>query len=129
MRIAIDVAVSAVVLSAPRIAAACAVCFAGQNDETRGAFLATTGLLSALPLVMIGSLIWWLHRRSRQIRDERDGSSVRLRGIHSGVLPPKESVENRLSSGSIDHVGKRIDQCERLAAQLGPSAPVPDRTQ
>ena len=59
-------------LVAPRIANACAVCFSGRADETRVAFLATTGFLSALPLLLIGSLVWWLRRRARQIHDEND---------------------------------------------------------
>jgi ABC-type spermidine/putrescine transport system permease subunit II len=54
-------------LLAPSLAAACAVCFTGRSDETRVAFLATTVLLTALPLAMIGSLVWWLRRRAQQL--------------------------------------------------------------
>lgn len=43
-------------------AIACAVCF-DQNAERRTAFLATTVVLSLLPLAMIGSLVWWLRQR------------------------------------------------------------------
>jgi len=63
------------VLLAPRLAAACAVCFTGRSDETRVAFVATSGLLTALPLLMVGSLVWWLCRRARQIRDEHESAS------------------------------------------------------
>ncbi len=56
----------------PEIAAACSVCFSGRSDETRVAFIATTALLTALPLLLIGTLVWWLRRRARQIqRSER----------------------------------------------------------
>ncbi len=72
LRAAIEVALAMVTLLVPGIAAACAVCFTGREDEARIAFLATTGLLSALPIVLIGSLVWWLRRRARQIREERD---------------------------------------------------------
>ena len=67
---ALAVMFTAAAVFVPQYAAACAVCFSGRADETRVAFLATTGLLSALPLLLIGSLVWWLRRRARQIRDE-----------------------------------------------------------
>jgi hypothetical protein len=72
MKSALVVTISTVVLLAPQLAAACAVCFTGRADETRIAFLATTGLLSALPILLIGSLVWWLRRRARQIQDEHE---------------------------------------------------------
>jgi len=72
MKPALVVTISTAVLLAPQLAAACAVCFTGRADETRIAFLATTGLLSALPILLIGSLVWWLRRRARQIRDEHE---------------------------------------------------------
>ena len=72
MKFALAVMISTAVLLAPRLAAACAVCFTGRADETRIAFLATTGLLTALPILLIGSLIWWLRRRAHQIRDEHE---------------------------------------------------------
>jgi hypothetical protein len=71
-KLALAVMISTAVLFVPRLAAACAVCFTGRADETRIAFLATTGLLSALPILLIGSLVWWLRRRAHQIRDERE---------------------------------------------------------
>ena len=72
MKLAFAVMISTAVLLAPRLAAACAVCFTGRADETRIAFLVTTGLLSALPILLIGSLVWWLRRRAHQIRDEHE---------------------------------------------------------
>ena len=69
---ALAVMFSSAVLFVPQFAAACAVCFTGRADETRVAFLATTGLLSVLPMLLIGSLVWWLRRRARQIRDEHE---------------------------------------------------------
>ncbi len=52
----------AVVLS-PEIAHACAVCASG-TEESRTAFILTTIFLSLMPLVLIGSLIWWVRRRA-----------------------------------------------------------------
>jgi hypothetical protein len=51
---------------APELASACAVCIAGQTEETRYAFLWTTGFLSVLPVGMIGLAVWWLRRRLRE---------------------------------------------------------------
>jgi hypothetical protein len=72
MKLALAAMISTAVLLVPRLAAACAVCFTGRTDETRTAFLVTTGLLTALPILLIGSLIWWLRRRAHQIRDEHE---------------------------------------------------------
>jgi len=47
----------------PRASEACAVCFVGNNDESRIAFLVTTGLLTLLPLLLLGGAFWWLRRR------------------------------------------------------------------
>jgi hypothetical protein len=59
-------------LLVPDLATACSVCFTGRADETRVAFIVTTGLMTALPLLLIGSVIWWLRRRAQQIHDEQE---------------------------------------------------------
>jgi hypothetical protein len=84
MKLALAATISMAVLLVPRLAAACAVCFTGRADETRTAFIATTGLLSALPILLIGSLVWWLRRRARQIRDEHESASVTVDGVLRG---------------------------------------------
>ena len=63
MRIEKTAAIALGILASPETAGACSVCFSG-TDETRAAFLATTVLLSVLPLAMVGSLVFWLRRRS-----------------------------------------------------------------
>jgi hypothetical protein len=75
IRFALALMVSTAVLLAPQLAAACAVCFTGRADETRVAFLVTTGFLTALPILLVGTLVWWLCRRARQIRDEHESIS------------------------------------------------------
>ena len=50
-------------LLAPRISEACAVCSAGREDETRTAFIVSTAGMTLLPLVLVGGLIWWIRRR------------------------------------------------------------------
>ena len=47
-----------------RAALACPVCFAAKNEENQLAFIATTGLLTFAPLVLIGGLIWWLRHNA-----------------------------------------------------------------
>jgi hypothetical protein len=75
IRFALALLVSTAVLLAPQLAAACAVCFTGRADETRVAFIVTTGFLTALPILLVGTLVWWLCRRTRQIRDENESIS------------------------------------------------------
>ncbi len=57
---------------APEASDACAVCFSGR-DENRLAFTTTTVFLTALPLVMIGSVVGWLRwlAAERRARDSR----------------------------------------------------------
>ena len=61
---------AALCIGAPELARACAVCAAGTEEASRLAFILTTIFLSALPLLMVGALLWWLWRRTRQL--ERD---------------------------------------------------------
>ena len=51
----------------PEAALACPVCF-DRDDEARIAFLATTGLLTLLPLGLVAGLGVWLRRRARRRR-------------------------------------------------------------
>ncbi len=55
----------------PAAAQACPVCFSGNGEENRAAFLITTAFLTALPLVMIGGVVWWFRRRFVQIERAR----------------------------------------------------------
>ena len=69
---------AALCLGAPELARACAVCTSGTEEASRLAFILTTAFLSTLPLVMLGAVLWWLWRRTRQLeRDatDRDHSS------------------------------------------------------
>ena len=72
MKLALVVMISTALWLVPKMAVACAVCFTGREDETRIAFIATTGILSALPILLIGSLVWWLRRRAHRVRDESE---------------------------------------------------------
>ena len=59
--------VALLVTLSPGVAAACAVCFSGRTEDSRIAFEITTAFLTFLPLLMIGSLAWWLRRRARAL--------------------------------------------------------------
>lgn len=60
-----------VALALPRIAPACAVCFSAR-DESRTAYVATTVLLSVLPLLYVFGLFGWLVRRTRMREREAE---------------------------------------------------------
>jgi hypothetical protein len=70
-RQAASCATIALIVQAPRVAAACAVCSAGREDETRLAFLLTTILLSVLPPLAVGGTVWWIARRARTLETSR----------------------------------------------------------
>lgn len=62
---ALALGVALPLLLAPDAAQACAVCFAGKADGARIAFIATTGLLTAMPFVLLGAGLWWIRKRLR----------------------------------------------------------------
>ena len=47
---------------------ACSVCFVA-SDEARGAYYATTAVMSLLPLCMIGAVVYYLIKKTRGNRD------------------------------------------------------------
>lgn len=58
---------AAILLLAPELAQACAVCGAGADeDQSRAAYLATTIGLSALPLLLLGGILLWIRARARR---------------------------------------------------------------
>ena len=60
----------------PSIAHACPVCFSVKNEGARVAFLATTIFMTALPLVMIGGLIYWFAVRSVELAKEEEAEAL-----------------------------------------------------
>ena len=73
-RVTLTVASLVLVLLAvfPDVAHACPVCF-DRDDEARIAFLATTGLLTLLPLGLVVGTGMWLRRRARELEEEERG--------------------------------------------------------
>ena len=58
--------------ASPDAALACPVCF-DRDDEARIAFLATTGVLTLLPLGLVAGFGVWLRRRARHKAEEGGG--------------------------------------------------------
>jgi len=63
----ISLAAPAAALLLPRAALACAVCGFGE-DQSRIAYIATTALLSALPIGLLAVLLFVLRRATRSQR-------------------------------------------------------------
>jgi hypothetical protein len=70
--------VALLVLLAPGVARACAVCTGQDDDSVNAAFLAGTLLLSLAPLAWIGGIVWWAVRRARRLRAEEAAGVIRL---------------------------------------------------
>jgi hypothetical protein len=49
---------------------ACPVCGFGQ-DKARGAFIVTTGIMTVVPLTLIGGVIVWLRQRSLRANTDK----------------------------------------------------------
>jgi len=66
-RNAVSVVVASMLLLAPELARACAVCGAGAGEDgSRIAYLVTTIVMSALPLLLIGGFLLWVRARARR---------------------------------------------------------------
>ena len=70
------IAPAAIFILAPRTVHACAVCFGGQEGDTRTAFIVTTAFLTFLPLLIIGGVVWWLRRRFRQLELDEQAATA-----------------------------------------------------
>ena len=69
---AVVLAVLVMTAAFPEALHACPVCF-DRDDEARIAFLATTGLLTLLPLGLVAGTGAWLRRRARELREDEGG--------------------------------------------------------
>lgn len=41
----------------------------GREDDVQFAFIASTAMMSVLPLLVIGGAVWWLRRRLREMEE------------------------------------------------------------
>jgi cbb3-type cytochrome oxidase subunit 3 len=79
---------ASLLVAAPRLAAACAVCSSGRDDDTQQAFLAGTIFLSLLPPTVIGVVAYVLWRRAKRIDAEDAAGVVRLADHRPPHAPP-----------------------------------------
>jgi hypothetical protein len=54
------------ILTGPSLVEACAVCSAGREDESRTAFIIGTAFMTALPMILVGGLVWWIRKKTRE---------------------------------------------------------------
>lgn len=52
------------VFATVQLASACSVCAVGK-EEARGAYYATTAIMSLLPLCLIGGVVYYIAKRSK----------------------------------------------------------------
>ena len=57
------------ILIGPGVVEACAVCSAGREDESRTAFIIGTAFMTALPMILVGGLVWWIRKKTREAAD------------------------------------------------------------
>jgi hypothetical protein len=77
MRSSLASVLTGLLLLAPELARACAVCGAGADeDQSRTAYLLTTLVLSALPLAMLGGVLLWLRRQHRRRAHDRPAATT-----------------------------------------------------
>lgn len=72
--------------AAPRLSLACAVCGFGR-EENRMAFLLTTVVLSVLPLMSIGGVVFWIWRQARLQAQEIRSPERTDRGFEPTLAP------------------------------------------
>lgn len=66
----------ALLLVAPRLAAACPVCRPGDGDPAQLGFLMGTIFLSLLPLALVGGAVLWLRHRIRRLAAEESAATA-----------------------------------------------------
>ena len=72
----------------PGIAAACAVCSAGRDEENQVAFLLSTLFMSVMPLAAIGGIVFFLWRRIQKLEAANEAEE-------SGRLPRPVQAQSR----------------------------------
>ena len=53
----------------------CAVCGFGADDNAREAFIITTGIMTFVPLIFIGSVVFYIRRRMLKMAEEEAAES------------------------------------------------------
>lgn len=61
-------AAGAILAALPGAAEACPVCFGNGNPRVLEAYYVSVAFLSALPLVLLGGVAWWLYAMAKRSR-------------------------------------------------------------
>jgi cbb3-type cytochrome oxidase subunit 3 len=69
---------AALALALPDAARACSMCVSAQDDAVQTAFAVASLFMTAMPLSVIGGLVWWLRRRAKQVAAEEAAGIIRL---------------------------------------------------
>ncbi|MBW2712593.1 MAG: hypothetical protein JRC77_02470 [Deltaproteobacteria bacterium] len=61
---------------APDVAEACAVCAPTDEEEVRTAFIVSTAFMTFFPLLVLGSVVWWIRGRYKAMSQTQAAASV-----------------------------------------------------
>jgi hypothetical protein len=78
----------------PGIAHACPMCFGG-NNQNQDAFLYGSLFLMIVPVVSIGSLLYWAYRRTRALEEKEKGPPPPAKAPHVSTGIPLRVVGRR----------------------------------
>ena len=87
------VAVAAAVALLAGSAEACPVCFQAKNDASRVAFIAATGFMTGLPLLLVGGVVWWLRRQFQKAGEPEPACPTQQAGSPSRDVARPGRVE------------------------------------
>ncbi len=73
----------AAVFAIAGVADACPVCFQAKTEASRIAFIATTALMTFLPLAVVGGGVWWVRRKFAQAESAPEPAGPFRRGSAS----------------------------------------------
>ena len=63
MRFSAALAGMALTILSPAVALSCPVCFSGSSERVLESYVLTAGLMTTLPLLIVGAFAVWLHHR------------------------------------------------------------------
>ena len=81
-------AIALALLVLPELAAACSVCTTGSS-ESAGTFLAMTIFMTTLPFAAVGTVIFFLRRRFRQMEAEREARAAEATPPRGTIVTPR----------------------------------------
>lgn len=90
---------SALVIATPAAVSACSVCTAGRDEENQLAFLLSTLFMSALPLVVIGTIVFVFWRRLQKLEAEEAAREALSAAPRPSGFAAADTAESRPGAG------------------------------